>query len=109
MAEDNSTAHQNSFQDGEEWDQLDACVELLRGIYVWFEKPSPIQRAILPMFEKRDVITGSVWNRQTGCFAIASVQIADATKMSHSHDFISNMRLSQQTKNVDSMGQQFMG
>ena len=63
MAEDNSTAQQNSFPDIEEWDQLDAKIELLRGIYAYgFEKPSPIQRkAILPMFGKRRSMTLYPW------------------------------------------------
>ena len=83
MAEVNSTTQQDSYPDIEEWDQLEAKTDLLRGIYAYgFEKPSPIQRkAILPMFKRRDVIAqAQSGTGKTGCFAISSVQIADATK-----------------------------
>jgi len=114
MAEETSTVQQDSFPDIEEWDQLDAKTDLLRGIYAYgFEKPSPIQRkAILPMFKGRDVIAqAQSGTGKTGCFAISSVQIADATKKVPQVMILSPTReLSQQTKSVvDSMGQQFEG
>ena len=40
------------------WEELDAKLPLLRGIYSYgFENPSPIQKkAIIPMFEKKYLI-----------------------------------------------------
>ena len=65
------------------WEDLDAKMDLLRGIYAnGFETPSPIQKkAISPMFDKKDVIAqAQSGTGKTGCFAIASLQLIDATK-----------------------------
>ena len=65
------------------WEDLDAKMDLLRGIYAnGFETPSPIQKkAISPMFDKKDVIAqAQSGTGKTGCFAIASLQLIDTTK-----------------------------
>ena len=102
----------NDEHDVENWDDLDAKIPLLRGIYAHgFEKPSPIQRkAIRPMFLGRDIIAqAQSGTGKTGCFAIASIQIADSEKNYPQVMILSPTReLSHQTKSVvDSMGQQF--
>ena len=45
---------ENENKEIETWEELDAKMPLLRGVYSYgFEKPSPIQRkAIKPMFDK---------------------------------------------------------
>ena len=98
----------------EKWDDLDAKLELLRGIYAYgFETPSPIQRkAIKPMFEGRDIIAqAQSGTGKTGCFAISSIQIADETKKEPQVLILSPTReLSIQTKFVvDQMGSQVDG
>jgi len=65
------------------WEDLDAKMDLLRGIYaIGFETPSPIQKkAIAPMFDGKDVIAqAQSGTGKTGCFAVASLQLIDATK-----------------------------
>ena len=65
------------------WEDLDAKMDLLRGIYAnGFETPSPIQKkAISPMFDKKDVIAqAQSGTGKTGCFAIASLQLIDTTQ-----------------------------
>ena len=65
------------------WEDLDAKMDLLRGIYaIGFETPSPIQKkAIAPMFDRKDVIAqAQSGTGKTGCFAVASLQLIDATK-----------------------------
>ena len=98
----------------EKWDDLDAKLELLRGIYAYgFETPSPIQRkAIKPMFDGRDIIAqAQSGTGKTGCFAISSIQIADETKKEPQVLILSPTReLSIQTKFVvDQMGSQVEG
>ena len=64
------------------WDDLDAKIELLRGIYSHgFQSPSPIQRkAIIPLFKRRDIIAqAQSGTGKTACFVIGSLQIIDET------------------------------
>ena len=65
------------------WEDLDAKMDLLRGIYaIGFETPSPIQKkAIAPMFDGKDVIAqAQSGTGKTGFFAVAALQLIDATK-----------------------------
>jgi superfamily II DNA/RNA helicase len=67
----------------DKWEDLDAKMDLLRGIYaIGFETPSPIQKkAIAPMFDRKDVIAqAQSGTGKTGCFAVAALQVIDATK-----------------------------
>ena len=112
MAEQTTTATQKTFPDIENWDDLNAKLPLLRGVYAYgFEKPSPIQRkAIRPMFEGHDVIAqAQSGTGKTGCFAISSIQLADADKNVPQVMILAPTReLSHQIKSVvDAMGQQF--
>ena len=96
----------------ETWEELDAKMPLLRGIYTYgFEKPSPIQRkAILPMFEKKDLIAqAQSGTGKTGCFAIGTLQLIDTTKNVPQALLLAPTReLAIQTKNViDAIGSQF--
>ena len=94
------------------WEDLNVKMNLLRGIYAnGFENPSPIQkRAILPIFEKRDMIAqAQSGTGQTACFSIGVLEIIDTTKKTTQAMIISPTReLSIQTKNVlDTLGQMF--
>jgi superfamily II DNA/RNA helicase len=96
----------------ETWEELDAKMPLLRGVYSYgFEKPSPIQRkAIKPMFEKRDLIAqAQSGTGKTGCFTIGTLQLIDATKNVPQALLLAPTReLAIQTKNVlDAIGSQF--
>ena len=97
------------------WEELvDIKVPLLRGIYSYgFENPSPIQKhAILPMFEKKDIIAqAQSGTGKTGCFVIGVLQLIDLTKNATQAMIISPTReLSIQTKEViDLMGNQMTG
>ena len=96
----------------ETWEELDAKMPLLRGIYTYgFEKPSPIQRkAILPMFEKKDLIAqAQSGTGKTGCFVIGTLQLIDTTKNVPQALLLAPTReLAIQTKNViDAIGSQF--
>ena len=98
----------------ESWEELDVKIPLLRGIYSHgFERPSPIQKkAILPMFEKRDIIAqAQSGTGKTGCFAIGVLQLIDITKNVPQAMILSPTReLSIQTKEViDALGSQFDG
>ena len=65
------------------WEDLDAKVPLLRGIYAYgFETPSPIQKkAILPIFNKRDIVAqAQSGTGKTACFTIGALQIIDVSK-----------------------------
>ena len=98
----------------QDWDQLDAKLPLLRGIYAYgFEKPSPIQsKAIIPLLLGRDVIVqAQSGTGKTGCFAISSLQIADENNNVPQVMILSPTReLSHQTKSVvDSIGHQIDG
>ena len=112
MAEQTAIQTLRTFPDIESWDDLDAKMPLLRGVYAYgFEKPSPIQRkAISPMFAGYDVIAqAQSGTGKTGCFAISSLQIADADQNIPQVMILAPTReLAQQIKSVvDSMGQQF--
>ena len=95
-----------------EWEELNAKVELLRGIYAsGFERPSPIQRqAILPIFAQRDVIAqAQSGTGKTACFSIGALQLIDTTKNVPQAMILSPTReLSIQTKSVlDTLGALF--
>lgn len=94
------------------WEDLDAKMSLLRGIYNYgFEKPSPIQKkAIKPLFEKKDIIAqAQSGTGKTACFAIGALQLVDADKSTPQVIILSPTReLSIQSKNVvDALGNQF--
>lgn len=96
------------------WEELDAKLPLLRGIYSYgFENPSPIQKkAIIPMFEKKDLIAqAQSGTGKTGCFAIGTLQLIDVSRKVPQAMILSPTReLSIQTKNViDALGSQFNG
>ena len=96
------------------WEDLEAKMELLRGIYaIGFETPSPIQKkAISPMFDKKDVIAqAQSGTGKTGCFAVASLQLTDVTKSVPQVLILSPTReLAMQTQNViDTIGNQMKG
>jgi superfamily II DNA/RNA helicase len=86
------------------WEELDAKVSLLRGIYAYgFETPSPIQKkAILPIFEKKDVIAqAQSGTGKTACFTIGVLQLIDTSKLTHQAILLSPTReLAIQTKQV---------
>lgn len=86
------------------WEDLDAKVPLLRGIYAYgFETPSPIQKkAILPIFNKRDVIAqAQSGTGKTACFTIGALQLIDITKRTTQAILLSPTReLAIQTKLV---------
>jgi translation initiation factor 4A len=95
-----------------EWEELNAKTELLRGIYAnGYEKPSPIQRrAILPIFAKRDVIAqAQSGTGKTACFSIGALELIDSTKNVPQAMILSPTReLSIQTKTVlDLLGSLF--
>ena len=94
------------------WEDLDAKMPLLRGIYAYgFEQPSPIQKkAILPLFNKRDVIAqAQSGTGKTACFTIGALQLVDVTKRAHQAIILSPTReLAIQTKEVvDKIGNMF--
>ena len=96
------------------WEDLEAKMDLLRGIYaIGFETPSPIQKkAISPMFDKKDVIAqAQSGTGKTGCFAVASLQLTDVTKSVPQVLILSPTReLAMQTQNViDTIGNQMKG
>ena len=102
----------NNNNDIESWEDLDAKMSLLRGIYNYgFEKPSPIQKkAIKPLFEKKDIIAqAQSGTGKTACFAIGALQLIDADKSTPQVIILSPTReLSIQSKNVvDALGNQF--
>ena len=95
-----------------EWEDLNAKPELLRGIYAnGFELPSPIQRqAILPIFAKRDVIAqAQSGTGKTACFSIGALELIDTEhKVSQAMILSPTRELSIQTKAVlDSLGSLF--
>ena len=95
------------------WEDLENINPLLlRGIYNYgFENPSPIQKkAIIPIFNKKDVIAqAQSGTGKTGCFAISVLQLIDTGKTVTQAMIISPTReLSLQTKEVvDSLGGMF--
>jgi superfamily II DNA/RNA helicase len=94
------------------WEELDAKIPLLRGIYTHgFENPSPIQKmAIGPIFDRKDVIAqAQSGTGKTACFAISALQLVDTTKKTIQALIISPTReLSVQTKEVvEALGSQF--
>ena len=96
------------------WEDLEAKMDLLRGIYaIGFETPSPIQKkAISPMFDKKDVIAqAQSGTGKTGCFAVASLQLTDVTKSVPQVLILSPTReLAMQTQHViDTIGNQMKG
>lgn len=101
-----------TFKELTSWEDLDAKVPLLRGIYAYgFENPSPIQKkAILPIFAKRDVIAqAQSGTGKTACFTIGALQLIDINKRSHQAIILSPTReLAIQTKLViDKIGSMF--
>ena len=95
-----------------DWEELNAKTELLRGIYAnGFERPSPIQKqAILPIFNKRDIIAqAQSGTGKTACFSIGILQLIDTTKNTTQAMILSPTReLSIQTKSVlDAIGRLF--
>jgi translation initiation factor 4A len=103
---------ENENKEIETWEELDAKMPLLRGVYSYgFEKPSPIQRkAIKPMFDKKDLIAqAQSGTGKTGCFTIGTLQLIDMVKNVPQALLLSPTReLAVQTKNViDAIGSQF--
>jgi translation initiation factor 4A len=110
--ENNIENNKNDNNDIESWEDLDAKMSLLRGIYNYgFEKPSPIQKkAIKPLFEKKDIIAqAQSGTGKTACFAIGALQLIDVDKSTPQVIILSPTReLSIQSKNVvDALGNQF--
>lgn len=96
------------------WDDLNCNTNLLRGIYAYgFESPSPIQKqAILPMFNKRDIIAqAQSGTGKTGCFTIGTLNAIDTSKQIVQAIIMSPTReLSIQIKEViDSIGSMMPG
>lgn len=96
------------------WDDLNCNTNLLRGIYAYgFETPSPIQKqAILPMFNKRDIIAqAQSGTGKTGCFTIGTLNAIDTSKQIVQAIIMSPTReLSIQIKEViDSIGSMMPG
>jgi len=92
-----------------EWEDLNAKTELLRGIYAsGFEKPSPIQRkAILPLFSNKDIIAqAQSGTGKTACFSIGALQVIDTNNKEPQVIVLSPTReLSIQSKKViDTIG-----
>lgn len=93
----------------ENWEELDAKINLLRGIYSHgFQNPSPIQKkAIKPLFNKKDIIAqAQSGTGKTACFVIGSLQLINENINKTQALIISPTReLSIQTKEiVDSIG-----
>lgn len=105
----------NTYKEISSWEELeDIKTPLLRGIYSYgFENPSPIQKkAILPMFNKKDMIAqAQSGTGKTGCFSIGVLQLIDVTKKETQAMILSPTReLSIQTKEVvDAIGSQITG
>jgi superfamily II DNA/RNA helicase len=102
----------DTFKELASWEDLDAKVPLLRGIYAYgFETPSPIQKkAILPLFAKKDVIAqAQSGTGKTACFTIGALQLIDVEKKAHQVIILSPTReLAIQTKLViDKIGSMF--
>ena len=102
----------SALQELNSWEDLDAKVPLLRGIYAYgFETPSPIQKkAILPIFNKRDVIAqAQSGTGKTACFTIGALQLIDVTKRTTQAILLSPTReLAIQTKLVvENIGNMF--
>jgi len=102
----------SSFKQLVSWEDLDAKVPLLRGIYAYgFETPSPIQKkAILPIFAKKDIIAqAQSGTGKTACFTIGALQLIDVAKKAHQAIILSPTReLAIQTKLVvDKIGSMF--
>ena len=76
--------NENKIKSFEKWDQLENIKDdLLRGIYaIGFETPSPIQqKAIIPMFEKNDVVAqAQSGTGKTGAFSVSTLNIIDITQ-----------------------------
>ena len=94
------------------WEDLEAKLPLLRGIYNHgFETPSPIQKqAIGPIFDKKDIIAqAQSGTGKTGCFVIGTLQLIDTKKNTTQAMLLSPTReLAVQTKQVlDALGSQF--
>lgn len=94
------------------WEELDAKIKLLRGIYAYgFEKPSPIQKkAIKPLFDKKDLVAqAQSGTGKTGCFTIGALQLINTDEDVTQAMLLSPTReLAMQTKKVlDSLGSQF--
>lgn len=103
---------QTTFKELTSWEDLDAKIPLLRGIYAYgFESPSPIQKkAILPLFAKKDVIAqAQSGTGKTACFTIGALQLIDVAKKAHQAIILSPTReLAIQTKLViDNIGSMF--
>lgn len=101
-----------TFKELVSWEDLDAKIPLLRGIYAYgFETPSPIQKkAILPIFAKKDVIAQSQSGTgKTACFTIGALQLIDVEKKAHQVIILSPTReLAIQSKLVvDKIGSMF--
>ena len=80
---DPATLATEKYKELTSWEDLDAKVPLLRGIYAYgFETPSPIQKkAILPIFDKRDIIAqAQSGTGKTACFTIGALQLIDTNK-----------------------------
>lgn len=95
----------------ENWEELDAKMSLLRGIYSHgFQHPSPIQKkAIRPLFDRKDIIAqAQSGTGKTACFVIGSLQLINEKLNKTQVLIISPTReLSIQTKEiVDSIGNQ---
>jgi len=114
MDTENKMKNENNILDEEiseinEWEDLNAKTELLRGIYAsGFEKPSPIQRkAILPLFSKKDIIAqAQSGTGKTACFSIGALQAIDTNNKEPQVIVLSPTReLSIQSKKViDTIG-----
>lgn len=67
----------------ENFDDMDLCEDLLRGIYAYgFEMPSAIQqRGIVPILKGHDTIAqAQSGTGKTGCFSIAILNLVDVSK-----------------------------
>jgi len=109
---DSTSAAVTAAREINDWEELNAKTELLRGIYAnGFERPSPIQKqAILPIFNKRDIIAqAQSGTGKTACFSIGILQLIDTTKNTTQAMILSPTReLSIQTKSVlDAIGRLF--
>jgi len=95
----------------ENWEELNAKMSLLRGIYSHgFQNPSPIQKkAIRPLFDRKDIIAqAQSGTGKTACFVIGSLQLINENLNKTQILIISPTReLSIQIKEiVDSIGNQ---
>lgn len=94
----------SSYKDILDWEELDAHINVLRGIYSYgFEKPSPIQKkAIVPMIEGKDIIAqAQSGTGKTGAFTVGTLCSIDTNKMETQALLLSPTReLAKQTFNV---------